>query len=266
MSLTLSFVSTVDEIARSMMSIIKQFLRLVTVEPAILCWLLPSCLLIIAMENFNLEKACRVNLEFGDEICRNVINNNINCKEFDDELIIFNNTHDEALFKLTQSVCNAKTESKKRLSVVSPIAAILPLIIVLFAGSWSDKKGIRKPLMMLPILGEVIGSLVLLISSIFMDSIPMEVSAFSERVIPALFGGETLMLIGIYTYLSQVTKEENRLFRFGCITVFITLVPVLCIPWAGYKKNNHKHDTIIFYYFAEFFLKFSDTQVRSINY
>lgn len=158
--------------------------------------------------------------------------NDINCAETPEA---FNGT--EELFNLTSKVCSAETESQKLLSIVfalrSPIAAIFPLIIVLFAGGWSDKKGIRKPLVLLPIIGELIGSLVLLFSSIFMDTIPMEVPAFSERVTPSIFGGQTLMLMGIYSYLSQMTNEENRTFRFGCFTVFLTLVPILSIPWSG---------------------------------
>lgn len=250
-NLRLSFVRIFDQIARFSMgwfnvdiqALFKRILGSISVEPFALCWLLPSCLLIIAMENLNLEKACRVNLALSDEVCRNMINktiNNINCAEVDlsDMGDMNNMTQDDGLFNLTRSVCSAETESQKLLSVVfglrSPIAAIFPLIIVLFAGGWSDKKGIRKPLVLLPILGELIGSLVLLMSSIFMDTIPMEVPAFSERVIPSIFGGQTLMLMGIYSYLSQMTNEENRTFRFGCFTVFLTLVPILSIPWAGY--------------------------------
>lgn len=203
-------------------------------EPFTLCWILPSCILIVAMENLNLEKACRVNLGLDDEICVNMINktiNDINCAEVD--LSIDTN----GTSTLAQEVCRAETESQKLLSVVfglrSPIAAIFPLIIVLFAGGWSDKKGIRKPLVLLPIVGELIGSIVLLMSSIFMNEIPMEVPAFSERVFPSLFGGQTLMLMGIYSYLTGATTEENRTFRFGCFTVFFTLIPISSIPWSG---------------------------------
>lgn len=211
----------------------------ISVEPFAICWLLPSFLLIIAMENLNLEKTCRVNLALSDEICRNMIDksiNNISCAAVD-MTDMNNSTMDESLQNLTRSVCSAEIESQKLLSVVfglrAPIAAIFPLIIVLFAGGWSDKKGIRKPLVLFPILGELIGSLVLLLSAIFMDTIPMEIPAFSERVIPSLFGGQTLMLMGIYIYLSQMTKEEDRVFRFGCFAVFLTLVPILSVPWAG---------------------------------
>lgn len=192
---------------------LRKILSFISVEPFVLCWFLPSCLLIVAMENLNLEKACRVNLGLSDEICENMINktiNNINCAELDENEEDFDNP----LFNLTRSVCNAETESQQLLSIIfglrSPIAAIFPLIIVLFAGGWSDKKKIRKPLVLFPIVGELLGSIVLLLSAIFMDTIPMEIPAFSERVTPSIFGGQTLMLMGIYSYLSQMTNEENR--------------------------------------------------------
>lgn len=218
-------------------SLIKKALSFISVEPFVLAWFLPSCILLVAMENLNLEKSCRVNLGLSHEICENMINktiNNINCADVD---ISVNQTASGGLTQLAIDVCRAETESQKLLSVVfglrSPIAAIFPLIIVLFAGGWSDKKGIRKPLVFFPILGELIGSIILLISSIFMHEIPMEVPAFSERVIPSLFGGQTLMLMGIYSYLSGATTEENRTFRFGCFTVFLTLIPITTIPWSG---------------------------------
>lgn len=215
-----------------------KILSYISVEPVVFCWLLPSCILIVAMENLNLEKSCRVNLQLSDEICENMINktiNNINCADVDVTEVpaIFNDSTQE----LTFNVCKAETDSQKLLSVVfglrSPISAVFPLIIVLFAGGWSDKKGIRKPLVLLPIFGELIGAIILLLSSIFMNEIPMEVPAFSERVIPSLFGGETLMLMGIYSYLTGITTEENRTFRFGCFTVFLTLIPILSFPWSG---------------------------------
>ena len=176
--------------------VIRKIASYISVEPFTLCWFLPSCLLIVAMENLNLEKTCRVNLGQSDEICRNMIDKSINgidCAEIDLAADIDVNRINDTIYNLTRDVCIAETESQKLLSVVfglrSPISAVFPLIIVLFAGGWSDKKGIRKPLVLLPILGELIGALVLLLSSIFMYEIPMEVPAFSERVVPSLFGG-----------------------------------------------------------------------------
>lgn len=196
-------------------SLFRRIIGYISVEPFVLCWVLPSCILIVAMENLNLEKSCRVNLGLAHEICDNMINktiHDIDCATVD---LASNETLTDPIKILAKDVCIAETESQKLLSFVfglrAPIAAIFPLIIVLFAGGWSDKKGIRKPLVLFPILGELIGALILLLSSIFMDEIPMEVPAFAERVIPSVFGGQTLMLMGIYAYLTGTYSMSDRL-------------------------------------------------------
>lgn len=45
------------------------FKRNITVEPMLACYIMPSVLAGLATQNLNLEKACRVNLAYGDEIC-----------------------------------------------------------------------------------------------------------------------------------------------------------------------------------------------------
>lgn len=41
----------------------------VTVEPILAAYIMPSVLSNLATQNLNLEKACRVNMAYGDEIC-----------------------------------------------------------------------------------------------------------------------------------------------------------------------------------------------------
>lgn len=40
-----------------------------TVEPLLALYIMPSVLSGLATQNLNLEKACRVNLDYGDVIC-----------------------------------------------------------------------------------------------------------------------------------------------------------------------------------------------------
>lgn len=159
------------------------FWKYITVEPLLVCWLLPSCFLIAAMENLELEKTCRVNLGLEDIVCTNMINrtiHNIDCTEITPpEVKVMNMTEDGNktraevvlvnedgvvnLDVLKEKVCSAETESQKVVALIkgyrAPIAAIFPLIIVLFAGGWSDKKRLRKPCLLLPIIGEFLGCL-----------------------------------------------------------------------------------------------------------
>lgn len=41
----------------------------ITVEPMLACYIMPSVLAGLATQNLNLEKACRVNLNYGDQVC-----------------------------------------------------------------------------------------------------------------------------------------------------------------------------------------------------
>lgn len=47
----------------------RYFKRNITVEPIVACYIMPSVLAGLATQNLNLEKACRVNLNYGDVVC-----------------------------------------------------------------------------------------------------------------------------------------------------------------------------------------------------
>lgn len=71
---------------------------------------------------------------------------------------------------------------------------------------------------------------VCLLSAIFMDSIPAEVPAFGTRVLPSLFGAEQLMLIGLFSYMTAISSDEDRTLRFGIFSVIFSLVPIFATP------------------------------------
>lgn len=41
----------------------------ITVEPLLAAYIVPSVLSVMAMQNLNLEKACRVNLAYPEDVC-----------------------------------------------------------------------------------------------------------------------------------------------------------------------------------------------------
>lgn len=90
---------------------------------------------------------------------------NITEQEVEDDYfnyLLLNETEatDTNELSLIKSVCHAEKESQKLLSKLyayrAPIATTFTLIIVMFAGAWSDKYQIRKPFMLVPFLGEVL--------------------------------------------------------------------------------------------------------------
>lgn len=74
---------------------------------------------------------------------------------------------------------------------------------------------------------------VYLIAAVFFKQLPLEFSAVLGKLLPAIAGGANLMLMGVYSYLSETTAEENRTLRFGIFAQVVPLIPILSLPWSG---------------------------------
>lgn len=136
------------------------------------------------------------------------------------------------------------------------------IVLVLFAGSWSDKSGRRKPCILIPHLGESLGQSgerqlgqllgitylnvsffisVNLIAAIFMKQLPVEFNAVLGALFPAIGGGWTLMSIGLFSYLTEVTEEKDRVFRFGIMYQIYPIIMICTLPFSGilYQKLGY---------------------------
>lgn len=177
----------------------------ITVEPMVACYVIPSVLSSLATQNLILEKACRVNLAYPDEVCSALSARNTTGLEAEETAV-------------QQMVARMQTWK-------TPLQSALPAILILFMGAWSDRTGLRKPCMLLPIIGEFFSS-VTLIACTYFDELPME-TVVLEAVWPALTGGWFTMFMGIFSYIADITSVESRTLRIGAANVFLSLgVPI----------------------------------------
>lgn len=178
----------------------------ITVEPMVACYVIPSVLCSLAVQNLILEKACRVNLAYPDEVCS--------------ALSARNTTGYEAEETAVQQLV-ARMQTWK-----TPLQSALPTILILFMGAWSDRTGLRKPCMLLPIIGEFLSSVTLIGCTYWFHELPME-AVVLEAVWPALAGGWFTMFMGIFSYIADITSVESRTLRIGAANVFLSLgVPI----------------------------------------
>lgn len=175
----------------------------ITVEPLLAGLIIPSVISRFAMANFNLDKACRVNLRFSDEIC-------------------------EALAKRTSN-SNYSSYEKEVQTLISSIDIWksiihtgLPCILIIFLGAWSDRTGKRKLCIMLPIFGEIATSVNNLVNVYFFYEIPVQVTVFLETFFTAITGGWVTMFLGVFSYISDITSERSRTFRVGLVNFCMT--------------------------------------------
>lgn len=179
----------------------------ITVEPMIACFVIPSMLASLATQNLNLEKACRVNLAYSDEVCTALANRNTTGYE----------AEEIAVQQLVAGMQTWKTA----------LTSGLPTILILFMGAWSDRTGLRKPCMLLPIVGEFLSSVSMILCTYFFYEVPMEATGVFEALWPSLMGGWFTMFMGVFSYIAEITSVESRTLRIGAANVFLSLgVPI----------------------------------------
>lgn len=173
----------------------------ITVEPIFVGLIIPSMLARIAIQNLNLDKTCRVKLNFGDEICDALIDRKGNLTYNEGEV---------------QKVISA-IESWK-----SVIQTAIPTLLVIFMGAWSDRTGNRKICILLPIFGEFMVCMSNLLSTYFFYEITVEITMFFEAFFPAITGGWVMVYLGVFSYISDITNEDSRTFRVGLVNLCMT--------------------------------------------
>lgn len=163
-------------------SMFRKIISNITVEPLVICWLLPFLLTYAAIENLNFEKACRGFVQqttVTPDICKIFVRKDafdISCNgsviASDGKINIeamqkkYPDVYKSIEMDFSSSMdllCSTEDKVQEKISNINafrnPIAAIGPLIIILFAGPWSDKKNLRVPCMLVPMIGEAVGYL-----------------------------------------------------------------------------------------------------------
>nr|CAD7439868.1 unnamed protein product [Timema bartmani] len=119
----------------------KHIIANITVEPILAAYILPNTLAALATQNLYLEKACRLNLNYSDRVCTEIIHGNGSIYPIAEmnsaELVVY-----MGVWK-TYLSCS------------------LPVFLVLFLGSWSDRHARRKPFILMPLLGGALSGILL---------------------------------------------------------------------------------------------------------
>ncbi|XP_032511504.2 proton-coupled folate transporter-like [Danaus plexippus] len=189
----------------------------ITLEPVLITFVIPGVLARLATQNLNLDKACRVNLQFGEKIC--------------DALIAKtgSNYHNEEL-KIQELI--ASMEVWKNI-----ILTAIPSILILFIGAWSDQTGNRKLCILLPIFGDFLMCLSNILNVYYFYELPLEVTMFLEAIFPAMCGGWIATYTGTFSYIGETSSEDNRTFRVGIANLCLTVGGPLGSVLAGILLN-----------------------------
>lgn len=179
---------------------LNSFTKHITVEPVAFLALFSSNLSLITSQTLALQKACRVNLDLGDEIC--------------ESLLMQNKSNNFSSYeKLVQEYYSSQVLWK------STLETLFTCILLLFIGGWSDKTGRRKAVLLFPVLGGTLSALSDIINVLFFKQLPLQVQIFFEVFFIYGTGGFTVTILGLMNYICDITTAENRTHRLGIINL-----------------------------------------------
>lgn len=164
----------------------KSFLKRLTVEPVVFFYITACILVNLTNQNLNIQKACRVNLDLNDSVCTS-LDNKDSSNSSDSEIQVQ---------KLVANMLIWQTILQNS----------IPTIFVIFLGSWSDRNRRRRPCILLPIYGELIKNIGLLICVYFFDQLPMEISGLWQSLPIALTGYWVVMFMAVFAYVGDTSS------------------------------------------------------------
>ncbi|KAL3289021.1 hypothetical protein HHI36_003464 [Cryptolaemus montrouzieri] len=185
---------------RPFKSKLKYVISNITVEPIVFLYILATMMNSLVNQNLSLEKACRVNLHLNQSIC--------------DALVVRDKSgylphHEVEVQQLVVKWAAYKTF----------IIGSIPVIAIIFFGSWSDRHRRRKPIILIPIFGDLIGSIALFVCSYFFLELSLEYSWMAETFSTGLFGGQCSLFLGVFSYVAGISSDEDRTLRIGSVAV-----------------------------------------------
>lgn len=190
----------------------------ITIEPVLMTYVVPGVLARLATLNLNLDKACRVNLNYGDKVC--------------DALIAKEGTKYQKEELHVQELI-ASMEAWKNF-----VLTAIPSLLILFIGAWSDRTGNRKICILLPVVGDLLMVLSNILNAYYFYEIPVEVTMFFEAFLPAITGGWITTYMGAFSYISEISSEETRTFRVGIANLCLTAGEPIGTALSGILLKN----------------------------
>eukprot|EP00095_Tigriopus_kingsejongensis_P000772 maker-scaffold67_size430214-snap-gene-1.17 protein:Tk00772 transcript:maker-scaffold67_size430214-snap-gene-1.17-mRNA-1 annotation:"solute carrier family 46 member 3-like isoform x1" len=188
---------------------LKKFQKSVSLEPVIFLYVFSNYIMFGAEQGANLKmtKFCELQLGYNKTTC----NNRAIHRDVELEVQLYTNMFD----------------LRRQYISMGPI-----LLYTLVAGALSDDFG-RKPLLLFPILGRIVGKSIHVLSAIFYYELPLWMYYFTE--FHELMGGIPIYYMGVYGYGSNTVKQEKRaarLARFDGVEQIANVVGLALSPIA----------------------------------
>lgn len=101
---------------------------------------------------------------------------------------------------------------------------MVPIILALFFGNWSDRRGRKLPLL-LGLLGKFIYSFMVVVNSL-MDTWDLTTVVYTASLPMGMLGGDVAIFGSCFAYISDVSSVKQRTLRITILdVVYLSTMP-----------------------------------------
>ncbi|GAB0092924.1 proton-coupled folate transporter [Sergentomyia squamirostris] len=176
----------------------EKWYKKITVEPTMFLYMLAFMLTSVIEQAFYLHKACTVDHNYPSEVCDNL------------------EIHQDIKKEVQITVSNFHQWN-------NVLGHIFPIILALFLGSWSDRRGRKLPLI-LGLVGKFYWSVMIIVNS-YKDW-PLMTVVYSATIPSALTGADVAIFASAFAYISDVSSVSSRTIRITILDVcYLSTMP-----------------------------------------
>ncbi|XP_043523440.1 proton-coupled folate transporter isoform X1 [Frieseomelitta varia] len=171
----------------------------ISVEPTMWLYMMAYMITSVVEQAFFVYKACRVDHGYSEEICSNLTDNETIKREVQVTVSNFHQWNNIA-------------------------GHVVPIILALFFGNWSDRRGRKLPLI-IGLLGKFIYSFMVVINSLI-DTWNLNTIVYSASLPMGILGGDVAIFGSCFAYISDISSVEQRTLRITILdVVYLSTMP-----------------------------------------
>ncbi|CAL7942134.1 unnamed protein product [Xylocopa violacea] len=171
----------------------------VSVEPTLWLYMMAYMITSVVEQAFFVDKACRVDHGYSEEICSKL--------------------NDNQTIKAEVQVTVSEFHQWNNIA-----GHVVPIILALFFGNWSDRRGRKLPLI-IGLIGKFIYSFMVVVNSM-MDTWNLNTVVYTASLPMGMLGADVAIFGSAFAYISDISSVQQRTLRITILdVVYLSTMP-----------------------------------------
>ncbi|KAK0167201.1 hypothetical protein PV327_004630 [Microctonus hyperodae] len=197
------------------------WIRHTSVEPTMWLYMMAYMVTSVVEQAFFVYKSCRVNHGFSEDVCRNISQNDT-----------------------VKSIVQLTVSEFHQYNNIAGHA--VPIILALFFGNWSDRRGRKLPLI-IGLISKIIYS-GMIVENALMPTWDLFMIIYTASIPMGMLGGDVAIFASCFAYIADVSSLKQRTLRVTLLDIaYLSTIPTGVALGSYLFTNVVNHSYVIMF-------------------